>query len=90
MEVSVIEFLKTYPNINTELSEAKFKLAIIAIYESELSRGFIVKKIYKTYKKGTNVTYKACESEEMREYKEKVNLLVKDFIKELEKEKVKG
>ena len=31
MEVSVIEFLKTYPNINTELSEAKFKLAIIAI-----------------------------------------------------------
>ena len=44
MEVSVIEFLKTYPNINTELSEAKFKLAIIAIYESELSRGFIVKK----------------------------------------------
>ena len=45
MEVSVIEFQKTYPNINTELSEAKFKLAIIAIYESELSRGFIVKKI---------------------------------------------
>ena len=99
MKVRVIEFSKTYPNINTELSEAKFKLAIIAIYESELSRGFIVKKIYKTYKKGTNVTYKACESEEeMREYKEKVNLLVKDFtknhfedfIKELEKEKVKG
>lgn len=83
MEVSVIEFLKTYPNINTELSEAKFKLAIIAIYESELSRGFIVKKIYKTYKKGTNVTYKACESEEeMREYKEKSKFISERFYKE--------
>lgn len=82
--VSVMEFQIEYPVLNLELSknEKEFERGIIAIYVAELERGFIVKRINKTTKKGTKVTYKSCKSdEEADKYIKKINSLIDEFEK---------
>lgn len=80
--VSVLEFGITYPAVNLELkkNEKEYDRAIIALYIAEIERGFIVKKMNKTTRKGTKVTFKACKGEdEGKEYIEMVNKLIEEF-----------
>ena len=80
--ISVVEFQKEFPVLNLELSknEKDFERGIIAIHVEELEKGFIVKKINKTTKNGTKVTYKACkDKEEANNYAFKVNKLIDSF-----------
>ena len=82
--IQVLEFQTEYPTINLDLMKKTkdYDMAIIVVYMLETERGFIVKKIGKTYKKGTKVTYKACESEEeAKKYREKLNELLNDYNK---------
>lgn len=80
--IKVMEFQKEYSNVNLELTKNKLEYdkAIIALYISELEDGFIVKRIYKTSKNGTKVTYKPCENlEEQQKYIKIVNKYIDDF-----------
>lgn len=83
MEIQVIEFQKEYPSINLDLmknSPKDYDMAIIAAYTAETDKGYIVKKVGKTYKKGTKITYKPCENEdEAKKYREKLNELLNNY-----------
>ena len=85
MEIQVIEFQKEYPSINLDLMKnnpKNYDMAIIAAYTVEVEKGYIVKKVGKTYKKGTKFTYKPCESEkEAKKYREKLEELLNDYNK---------
>lgn len=82
-DVKVIGFQREYPSINLELmksDERAYDMAILAVYILELKRGFIVKKQYKTNKKGTKFKYKICEDEEeAKEYGLKVSGLLNQY-----------
>ena len=88
--VYIKEVAKTYQELNLDLmknSRKFYDLAIIKLYILELESGFIVKRINKTYRKGTKVIFKRCESqEEASKYSEKVNEMVREY-KEKYKEK---
>ena len=82
-DVVVIGFKREYPTINLELmknNEQMYDMAILVVYTAELERGFIVKKQFKTTKKGTKFTYKACkDEEEAKEYSVKVKELLRQY-----------
>lgn len=82
-DVVVIGFQREYPTINLELmksNEQMYDMAILVVYTSELERGFIVKKQFKTTKRGTKFTYKACKNEEeAKEYSLKVQELLRRY-----------
>lgn len=82
-DVVVIGFRKEYPSINLDLmksNEQIYDMAILAVYTSELERGFIVKKQFKTTKKGTKFTYKLCKDEdEANEYSFKIHELLRQY-----------
>ncbi len=77
----VIGFQREYPSINLALiksNEQIYDMAILIAYTSEFERGFIVKKQFKTTKRGTKFTYKSCENEEeAKEYSLKVHELLR-------------
>ena len=79
----VIELRKEYPIINLDLmknNEQMYDMAILVAYMAELERGFIVKKQFKTTKKGTKFAYKVCEDgEEAKEYSLKVQELLRKY-----------
>ena len=82
-DVAVIGFRAEYPSINLDLmknNEQMYDRAILAAYTAELERGFIVKKQFKTTKKGTRFAYKVCkDEEEAKEYSLKVQELLKKY-----------
>lgn len=79
----VIELRKEYPIINLELmknNEQMYDMAILVAYMAELERGVIVKKQFKTTKKGTKFAYKVCkDEEEAKEYSLKVHELLRQY-----------
>lgn len=79
----VMEFQKEYPTMNLDLlknNPKDYDLAILVAYEMETENGFIVKKQYKTTKKGTKFTYKGCKNkEEAKEYSLKLHELLKSY-----------
>lgn len=72
-----------YIDLEMQKNEPKiFDLTMIAVYLAKLDEGLIVTRVGKTTKKGTKVTYKACESEEQaNEYLNIVNKMI-DMVKE--------
>lgn len=80
-DVVVIGFQREYLGVNLELmknNEQMYDMAILAVYTAELKRWFIVKKQFKTTKKGTKFTYKACKNEkEAKEYSLKIHELLR-------------
>ena len=81
--VYVKEVAKTYEALNLELMNNNRKFydfAILGLYTLEIDNGFIVKRINKTYRKGTKVTFKRCESqEEAKLYSEKANEMMREY-----------
>lgn len=80
--VQLIEFQREFKNLNLKVKEHEkiFDLMMLIVYTAESDKGFIVKKVWKTTKRGTKVTYKACASEEEAQaYKEKVDKLFKNY-----------
>lgn len=77
----VIEFQKVYFRLNSRFKKADeelFNLGLIVAYESELNKGFIVKKQLKTTNKGTKFYYKKIETEEeLNNYINEVKLMIK-------------
>lgn len=82
-DVTVIGFQREYPCINLDLmkiDEKAYDIAILIAHTLEVEKGFIVKKQYKTTKKGTKFTYKACkDEEEAKEYVLKVHELLNQY-----------
>ena len=83
----VIEFQKEYHMLNNNFkksNEELFKLGIIVAYESELTKGFIVKKQLKTTNKSTKFNYKKIETEEeLNDYLIKVKSMIKEINSDL-------
>lgn len=83
--VQVIGLKNTYPNINLELQKEKpmiYDFLILNLYTSETENGLKVKRINKTTKKGTSVTYEAFKSEDdIKEYEQFLKGKVKEFSK---------
>lgn len=93
-DYEVIEFQKEYYMLDNKFKKANeelFKLGIIVAYESELSKGFIVKKQLKTTNKGTKFNYKKIETEEeLNNYFAKVKSMIKEIDLNLTIEKLKS
>ena len=88
--VYIKEVARTYQELNLDLmknSRKFYDFAILGLYTLEIDNGFIVKRINKTYRKGTKVTFKRCESqEEAKLYSKKANEMMREY-KEKYKEK---
>lgn len=82
-ELILDEFVTEYPSLNLKLKEeAKqiYDLYLIGVYIAEYGKGFRVKKVYKTNKKGTKVRYKAILSkEEVDETIEEIKMLINEY-----------
>ena len=82
-EIMLDEFIIEYPSLNLKLKEeAKqiYDLYIIGVYIAEYEKGFRVKKVYKTNKKGTKIRYKAILTvEEFNEVSEEIKRLIKEY-----------
>ena len=82
-ELILDEFVTEYPSLNLKLKEeAKqiYDLYLIGVYIAEYGKGFRVKKVYKTNKKGTKVRYKAILSEEeLDEAREEIRKLIEEY-----------
>ena len=80
--VQVIEYQTEYPSVNLNMVKLPkiYDMSIIVLYTMKLEKGYIVKNIGKTTRKGTKVTYKVIESEEeLKEYIKKVNKIIEDY-----------
>lgn len=83
--ISVVEFQKGFPEINLKLMKENIKLydlAIITLYTIESERGFKVKKIGKTGRKGTKVTFEPIKNKEyFDEYLDKLKVMLDEYNK---------
>ena len=81
--IQVMGFQKTYPTVNLEMekkNEKVYEYSILLLYTFETERGFKVKKIGKTTRNGTKVTYEVIKSgEEALKYKGLLERKVKEF-----------
>lgn len=77
------EFTKTFKGINIELGKSDnkgFDYSLLLIYLNELDKGFKVKRINKTTKKGTTVIYESIkDSAELEEYRKLLYVKLGDF-----------
>lgn len=84
--MKVLEYQIHYPTLNSTFEKEDkmmFDLGIIYAYSNECGKGFKVKKVSKTSKKGTKFTYESIKSEEdFEEYKLLINDMVNKFNKE--------
>ncbi len=82
-DIKVIEFQREFPTINIYLMKNNpkdYDMSMLAAYTLETERGFMVKKVGKTYKKGTKITYKHFESkEEVINYRTKLDELLEEY-----------
>lgn len=81
--IQVMEFQKEYTTVNLEMQkedQREYEYAILILYTLETDKGFKVKKIGKTTRKGTKVTYEAFKSEtDSLDYKKLLEQKVKEF-----------
>lgn len=81
--VQVMGFQKEYPKVNLKMQKETphfYEYAILNLYAFETESGFKVKKIGKTTRKGTKVTYEAFKSkEDAEEYRKLLIDKVKEF-----------
>ncbi|ALS16904.1 hypothetical protein ACQPUL_01025 [Clostridium butyricum] len=81
--VQVMGFQKEYPSVNLKMQKETPKFydyAILNLHAFETEHGFKVKKIGKTTRKGTKVTYEAFKSQEdSEEYRKFLINKVKEF-----------
>lgn len=82
-DIKVIEFQREFPTINIDLMKNNpkdYDMSMLVAYTLETERGFMVKKVGKTYKKGTKITYKPFESkEEVINYRTKLDELLEEY-----------
>ncbi|MSU01911.1 hypothetical protein [Tissierella pigra] len=85
MSAICMEFTKTYSGINLDFQrkDAKgYDYTMLLIYLNELKKGYKVKRINKTTKKGTSVVYSLIKSkEELAEYENLIKCKVQEFNK---------
>ncbi len=83
--ISVRGYSMEYPTMNLELlktDEKSFDMCLIVVHLEEARKGFKVKKIGKTTRKGTKVTYAAIESkEDLDKCKKKISNLIDQYNK---------
>lgn len=83
MDIRVVEFQKHYKTINLDMmnnNPKEYDKAIIIVHTLETENGYVVKKIGKTYKNGTQITYKPIESRnEAEKYSSKVRSLIEGY-----------
>lgn len=81
--ISVQGYQMEYPPMNLEMlrtNERSFNMSLLVAHIEEAKKGFKVKRIGKTTKKGTKITYTAIENEEdLKKYGNKLRDLVKQF-----------
>jgi len=81
--IQVMGFQKEYPTVNLKMQkedEKGYEYSILILYTLETERGFKVKKIGKTTRKGTKVTYEVIKSkDEALDYKKLLEQKVKEF-----------
>lgn len=81
--IQVMGFQKTYTAVDLKMqqeNEKVYEYSILLLYTFETERGFKVKKIGKTNRSGTKVTYEVIKSEEEAiEYKKLLEQKVKEF-----------
>lgn len=81
--VKVFQYQIEYPYLNLNQQkedERKFDYGMLYCYIKESEKGFKVKKVGKTTKKGTKFTYeKIKDNEDFEEYKALINKMVSDF-----------
>lgn len=83
--ISVVEFQKEFTEINLRLMKEDIKLydlVIIGLYTVETKRGFKVKKIGKTGRAGTKVTFEPIKNkEDFEEYLNKLKGMLDEYNK---------
>lgn len=85
-DITVKEFRVEYPLLNSNFKEKNIKeydFLILNIYTEKCKEGFKVKKVYKTNKNGTKVSYEAIKDKmDFADYIEKVKKLVDIYNKQ--------
>lgn len=80
---TILGFKNTFPIINwgvMKKNEKVYDIEILHLYLLNVKKGYKVKKIWKTTKKGTSVTYTAFKNQkEIGEYFEEFNKRVNEF-----------
>lgn len=64
---TVMEFQKEFPTVNLDMmknNEKQYEYSMLILFTLEAARGFKVKRVGKTTKQGTKVTYTAFKSKE--------------------------
>ncbi|WP_283699114.1 hypothetical protein [Clostridium perfringens] len=83
--ISVVEFQKEFTEINLRLMKEDIKLydlVIIGLYTVETKRGFKVKKIGKTGRAGTKVTFEVIkDKKDFEEYLDKLKGMLDEYNK---------
>lgn len=78
-----LEYQKNFKSVNLKLKnddEKSYEYSILILYTLEIENGFKVKKIGKTTKIGTKVTYESFKSDEdVLKYKELLESKAKEF-----------
>lgn len=87
-DIEVLEYQIQYPTLNLNLKKEDkmmFDFGIIYAHSNQCDKGFKVKKIFKTSKKGTKFTYESIKSnEDFEEYKSLINDMINKFNAEYE------
>lgn len=83
--VSILGYKMDYPSMNLDLlnkDKKRFDMMIIIIHVNESRKGYKVKRIGKTTKKSTKVTYELINSEEdLKSYEKKLREMMSNFNK---------
>ncbi|WP_084108655.1 hypothetical protein [Clostridium cavendishii] len=82
-EVELLEYQIEYPTLNLVIkkdNKRMFDYGMLYCYTKECEKGFKVKKVNKTTKKGTKFTYTAIKNkQDFEEYKKMVNEMIDNF-----------
>lgn len=81
--LSVVEYQIEYPTLNLKAQkddEKMFDYGMLYCYTKECEKGFKVKKVGKTTRKGTKFTYTAIkDKDDFEEYKKMLNEMISNF-----------
>lgn len=83
--ITVTEMKMNFPSINLELKNndfRKYELVVLMLDIIELERGFKVKRINKTTKKGTSVIFESFDSEvKVKKYIDNFKIKLEEYNK---------
>lgn len=81
--VCVLEYAIEYPTLNLKAkkdSEKTFDYGFLYCYSKECEKGFKVKKVGKTTKKGTKFTYTSIKDQkDFKEYEKTLKQMISNF-----------